>query len=398
MADKLTCLVTIHGIGFQQAPDGDIPGYADGLQDSLLRALPTTLGGDPASEFGRPAGTGAIYVHSDWPPDTRKANEGLARLGSWAAGDASHRTVDTSNAPLADGDKPIAHVALIYSHLEDQGPHLGAALQTLADAVVAHTHYESLPGIVGMGLKDAWALLHHPDQIAKAAPSLEVRRPRAAAPGGQEKQKDGGSGPLSVIAQLDQDVSTYICRNDLRERVRSFAHDAILRLCCREDVDSVVINAHSQGTVLAYDVLRTLPPFAAQKVKLLVTAGSPLRKYATLFYWGTDAGCLYQIPWINFWDQTDPVADPLAPPLAWRRNQPLPGPTGISGLFTATDPDTGNPLPIHLFDLETQNEAHGAGGGLPAHNYWDNDEQVVQPLAKLLQEVTAGQPASLTPV
>src|SRR5947209_15231833 len=113
MAQELTCLVTIHGIGFQQSPDGDIRGYADGLQDSLLRSIPAEAGGDPVSEFGREKGVGAIYVHSDWPPNTRKSDEGLARLGAWVPGDASHRAVDIANAPLADGDKPIAHIALV---------------------------------------------------------------------------------------------------------------------------------------------------------------------------------------------------------------------------------------------------------------------------------------------
>src|SRR5205085_85323 len=92
------------------------------------------------------------------------------------------------------------------------------------------------------------------------------------------------------------------------------AHDALLRLCFREDVTSIVVNAHSQGTILAYDVLRILPPIAAAKVQGFVTAGSPLRKYADLFYWGTDAGSLCHVPWTNFWDDTDPVADPLVRP------------------------------------------------------------------------------------
>lgn len=395
MAQQVTCLVTIHGIGFQQAPDGNIAGYADTLQERLKRQLPDELGGDPASEFGRPAGTGAIYVHSDWPPDTRNMDQGLARLGVWKTGDASHRDIDAGKAPLADGDLPIAHIALIYSHLEDQGSHPGASLETLAKATLSFGNYASLPSIIALGVSDAWAtLMHQKSATATPTPSLQVRTeppPATQVPGAAPQVP---SGAWAVLQQLDQDVSTYVTRNDLRERVRSFVHEAILRLCCRDDVGQVVVNSHSQGTVLAYDVLRQLPPFASKQVKLLVTAGSPLRKYATLFYWGTDAGCISQIPWQNFWDATDPVADPLAPALTWRRGQPVPPATGRSGLYDSIDPDSGNQFPVYLVDHQTQNAAHGAGGSLPAHNYWDNEDQFVVPLATMLQAVAAGKPVS----
>jgi hypothetical protein len=388
--------VTIHGIGFQQPPDGATPGYADGLQKRLQQRLTTQLGGDPLGEFCRQAGQGAIYVHSDWPPATRNMNQGLARLGIWKAGDPSHRTIDASQAPLAQDDRPIAHIALVYSHLEDQGSHLGASLETFAKAVISHGTYASLPSLVATGVSDAWAALtHRQSGTAAPTPSLQVRAQPAAAPQAAHAAPPAPSGAWAVIQQLDRDVSTYVCRNDLRERVRGFAHEAILRLCCRDDVGQVVVNAHSQGTVLAYDVIRQLPPFAAQQVKLLVTAGSPLRKYATMFYWGTDAGCLHQIPWANFWDETDPVADPLAPALSWRRGQPLPPATGQSELYVCIDPDSGNPLPVHLLDHQTQNLDHGAGGGLPSHNYWDNDDQFVQPLAAMLQTVVAGKPVTV---
>src|SRR5437016_13872047 len=82
-----------------------------------------------------------------------------------------------------------------------------------------------------------------------------------------------------MFHQLEDDVAGYVCHNEMRERVRSFVLDAILRLACRDDVDGIVLNTHSNGTVVAIDVLRTLPPFAARKVLALVTAASPLRKY-----------------------------------------------------------------------------------------------------------------------
>jgi len=223
----------------------------------------------------------------------------------------------------------------------------------------------------------------------RLTPSLQVR-PRITGTNPTSAAAPQPSGPLAIIRQLDDDVTTYVARNDLRERVRGFVHEAILRLACRDDVSHLVVNAHSQGTVLAYDVLREMPPFAAAKVQHLVTAGSPLRKYVDLFYWGTDASGINTTPWSNFWDATDPVADPLEPPRSWRLGDPVPPSSGVSQLYTATDPDTGHTLPVPLRDTEVSNAAHGAGGGLPAHNYWDNDAEFVRPLADILRGVTAG--------
>lgn len=387
--DGITCLVTIHGIGFQHAPENGGQGYADGLQESLGKHIPELLSGDPRSEFGRPAGTGAVYVHSDWPPGSGKIEEGLKRLGRWQEGDASHRQVDITDVPLTDNSHPLAHVALVYAGLEEKQIHLGASLETLAKAMLSVGNYASLPSLVHTGLADVWAILHHPRSVhGTTTPSLQVRQavtvtnPQAAA-------APDKTGPLSVIGQLDQDVTTYVCRNDLRERVRSFVHDALLRIACRQDIATVVVNAHSQGTVLAFDVVRELPPFASAKIKHLITAGSPLRKYADLFYWGTDAACISTIPWSNFWDEIDPIADPLEPSRSWRRGDPIPPSTGKSELYQSTDPDTGENVPVSLTDALVSNADHGAAGGLPAHNYWDNDEQFVMPLANILAAVAS---------
>jgi hypothetical protein len=39
MGNGLTCLLTIHGIGFQQPPENGTPGYADGLHEHLRQGL-----------------------------------------------------------------------------------------------------------------------------------------------------------------------------------------------------------------------------------------------------------------------------------------------------------------------------------------------------------------------
>jgi hypothetical protein len=57
------CVVTVHGIGFQQPPKDGQPGYADALHEHLRKPLGDRLGDDPE----RP-GTSAANVTG--PPPT----------------------------------------------------------------------------------------------------------------------------------------------------------------------------------------------------------------------------------------------------------------------------------------------------------------------------------------
>jgi len=70
MEQGLTCLVTIHGIGFQQRPLPDgTPGYADALHERLSHYLDASLlGDDPHRERARRGENGPVYVASEWPP------------------------------------------------------------------------------------------------------------------------------------------------------------------------------------------------------------------------------------------------------------------------------------------------------------------------------------------
>ena len=40
-------------------------------------------------------------------------------------------------------------------------------------------------------------------------------------------------------------------------------------------------------------------------------------------------------------------------------------------------------------DHKINNVANSVGGGLQAHNYWDNEKEFAQPLAELLKELVA---------
>ena len=151
----------------------------------------------------------------------------------------------------------------------------------------------------------------------------------------------------------------------------------------------MVVNAHSQGTVGSFDVLRLYPSDSLAGVRAFVTAGSPLRKYADLFSWGNNSGGLQSTTWLNFWDEKDPVADPLSPPDAWHYGNP-PGspPPGEPGLFYALDGD-GNQVTVTVTDIEVNNLENSSGGGLQAHNYWDNKKQFITRLAELLKSTAA---------
>jgi hypothetical protein len=63
-------------------------------------------------------------------------------------------------------------------------------------------------------------------------------------------------------------------------------------------------------------------------------------------------------------------------------------PPGELGLFYALDGD-GNQVPVTITDKEVNNLQNSSGGGLQAHNYWDNKDQFITPLAELLKTTAA---------
>src|SRR6266487_1921845 len=400
MATKPTiCLVTIHGIGFEQPPvlDADnkytvIPGYADTLHEHLNHCLGATLSDDPRRARHTPGEAGPIYVSSVWPPNTHKREDGLKRLGIWDES-GFRGLIDSSDAPLSDGTGAISHVALVYSELEGMEREIGAAAVVAGMTMLHLSHYASVVETMRLAFADTepfWDHLLHlwenqPKTPAPAQSSLKVRRdlPKKLAP-----RANGHTlhGLIAVLRQLENDVAAYVCHNELRERVRGFVLDALLRLACRDDVEGIVINSHSNGTVVALDILRDLPPFAAKKIMGFVTAGSPLRKYSDFFSWGEHMSTVPRIgKWLNFFDPKDPVADPLLPDATWKRGKPQTEDI-LTGLYKALDANTGEISSLNIRDHEVDNLTNSIGGGLQAHNYWDNEPEFVKPLCDLLQE------------
>jgi hypothetical protein len=417
------CLVTIHGIGFQQAPDdaNGIAGYADALHEALRSELGDLLSDDPnrSTPAHVPGQRGVIYVHSSWPPDEaepaqRSVEKGLERLASRA--DPRSAAVDTTGKPLFDGSGRIAHVALVYTPAEEAGPDPVAILETATLGLFSIKHYSSLLNEVKLLGTDVKTILHEPHVYGPPAAGNVPRSDAVHRDGIARRVLEhvhGGSpppaptGPFEVLRTVEDDVAGYVARNFLRERVQDFVREALIRLCQRGDVMRIVINSHSQGTVLAFDTLRTLPYEVIDKVAVFFTLGSPLRKYAEVLSWGRDAGRLSALPpwaygerfdwgraqpvtsipaWTNLWDQRDPVADPLAPAPPWRRGMSL-DPAPPAGLFVDVDFQTGIESNHPLEDILVDNVNHVSGGGLRAHDYWDNTAEVVPRIADRLRQL-----------
>jgi hypothetical protein len=391
---RSVCVVTVHGIGFQQPPTNGSPGYADALHDLLRRALGDRLGDDPE----RPAPGGPVYVSSEWDNSPAK---GLGRL--------------EKGRPLVHEEGKIAHVALVYSPSEPLEPRIGETAETLARAAISHGHYTSTIGALRLIASDVWAALHENSggnvrSTVTPRSDLDVpvhhgvvervlHRGDRAAGEDPAAARSAAPGAFGTVRALQDDVATYVTRNDLRERVRDFVEDALLLLIDRDDISGVVINAHSQGTVLCWDVLCRLP-FSAwaadddprtRLFRHFVTAGSPIRKYVDMFAWGDQVGELAAalapvggLTWHNFCDPHDPVADPLNPPAAWRPGDPW---------DQSSDPEAGLLVArstnrkiwhVPIADVPVDNVKYSSGGGLQAHDYWNNEEQFVPALAALL--------------
>jgi hypothetical protein len=377
-----TCLVTIHGIGFQQPPDGSTPGYADDLHSNLATFLAGSLGDDPERTRSTAAESGAVYVESLWPlvDAMPSSEEGLKRLGSWDP--TRLGTLQPNPPPLVEAGGPanVAHVALVYSHLEFVGPQLAASLEASVQAALNLAHYEPVLTLAHSLFLDAKALFRHAAHGSGPPVSLRPRGDvRSSAPTASPGSQP--SGIFATIRQLEDDVAAYVTRNALRERVRDFVREALMRIAARDDIDTIVVNSHSQGTVVSFDVMRSVPDSAARAVTWrFVTAGSPLRKYRDLFSWGDDVADIHGIDgWTNFYDDSDPVADPLA----------LANPSDISTLTTLfrwIDPERGVQIEQLVSDERVDNLANCVHpGGLQAHNYWDNLPDFVRPLAKMLE-------------
>ncbi len=404
---KITCIVTIHGIGFQQAPSEGVAGYADDLHKHLCCELNKDgvelLSDDPDHRPHQMIGSVPIYVESAWPPGSFCREDGLKRLGTWVDDDrraVSHKRREDPKQELVNGNARVAHVALVYSRMQGEGPRLGASIITLARTIANLRRYGRAGTLVKTLyldliqplLKRFWTKmrgrpLYRP---SVAVPSLRVREDNQKNATGKGSAPHHPSGFVAILRQLENDVAAYICDNGSRQRVRSFVLDALLRLALRDDVSAIILNTHSNGTLIGLDVVQELPPLAAKKIRAIITAGSPIRKYVDLFTWGEYLALEHMMaPWLaqwwNFYDERDIVADRLLPSAGWKRGTE-PTEKQLMGIYQTADPG-GEIIQILINDIPVNNVKNSPGGGIPAHNYWDNTEEFIPQFAEIVRNV-----------
>ncbi len=127
--------------------------------EHLSEHLDTLLSDDPHRKREKRGQNGPIYVQSVWPPTSYNREAGLSHLGNW---DEDHiRTIDGTNAPLSDGTGRIAHIALVYSQAEEQGPQLVADSVASGIATIALGHYAHVTSLVRMLWLDSEPLWQH---------------------------------------------------------------------------------------------------------------------------------------------------------------------------------------------------------------------------------------------
>jgi hypothetical protein len=303
--------------------------------------------------------------------------------------------MDIKDAPLVKGDARIVHVALVYSRLEGEESEIGAAAMMGAMSTVSARHYSHITSMMDMLFMDImrptmeslWTnLMKHPSQAdSEPKPSLRIRQDK----GYHDEPPQQLSGFTAILRMIENDVAAYVCHNEKRQRVRRFVLDALQRLTAREDVSGIVLNTHSNGTVVGLDVVQELPPYAAEKIRAIITAGSPIRKYIDLYEWGNRVAMVPLVErWWNFYDAKDIVADPLLPDASWIRGKE-PTADQLAGIFQAYDPYKGEIMPIHIEDILVHNVPNSPPGALQAHDYWDNTAEFIPKVAELLRDVLA---------
>jgi hypothetical protein len=401
--NKITCIVTIHGIGFQQPPGEDVDGYADDLHAHLCRELNQNgnvlLSDDPDHQPYQRRGSVPIYVRSVWPAHSKsfREEEGLMRLGTWNHNRTviSHDRAENLNQALVKGNARIAHVALVYSELEGEDPQPIPAIEAIIMTLLYLGRYTNFMSLLKTVFRDIqpllssiWAKLTMQEQPPKPAltPSLRVRQDKGYRH--HIRTARHPSGLMALLRQLENDVAAYVYHNELRQRIRNFVREALLRLAFRDDVSGIILNTHSNGTLIALDVIQEIPPVAAQQIRTIITAGSPIRKYIDLFEWGTYLAVEPTVVenWVNFYDEKDIVADRLHPRASWLQGTKV-RKKDLTGVYHTINQSSGDTGPIHIDDQPVDNIPNSPVGGLQAHNYWDNTIDFIPKVAKIVRDI-----------
>jgi hypothetical protein len=165
---------------------------------------------------------------------------------------------------------------------------------------------------------------------------------------------------LPIVRAVDQanDVANYISHNGVRIQIQDLLNRRIFELQAKYQNAHIILGSHSQGSIVAYDVLR-LNGAQYPRLGTWVTMGSPLGWYLNFSRWGAEPiGLPPGLSWLNYYDQDDRVGTVVAGML----RPPTP---------TATDVDVNN-----------------TGQNLDPHDHWHNPD-VVERYFQLIKALVA---------
>ena len=228
-----------------------------------------------------------IYIHgigAQPAPDVLKRDWDLALFGKEMGG----QTRMAYWADILHGDKPSSRTRAIRS---DTGIDIDALLREAgvpADSDGARLLSMALASRLGVTVPEATGIRAAGMQKRILPLPAAWRKPLARA----------------FLEHFIQDVAAYFFRPDLRKEIRQRLIDIL-----PVSSDPVTVVAHSQGTVVALEVLAALAENSPVRVGCLVTIGSPLGIQEVQDF----LSCPVKVPgevaaWYNFADRFDPVA------------------------------------------------------------------------------------------
>ena len=125
-----------------------------------------------------------------------------------------------------------------------------------------------------------------------------------------------------TLADHVNDVANYVSNNAVRLAVQRRLSDRLFAVHGAYPNAPIILGSHSQGTIIAFDVLRLCGDQLPQ-LTTWVTMGSPLQWYLTFGRWGSgQLGIQPTLTWVNYYDRADTVGKALAGLVPWQAPQP----------------------------------------------------------------------------
>jgi hypothetical protein len=199
---------------------------------------------------------------------------------------------------------------------------------------------------------DQYTLYLAANEAAMAGDPSRLSTPLRRYP--QKRTARLGGGIITVGDQAN-DVANYVSNNGVRVAIQQRLSDKLFEVQAQYPEATVILGSHSQGTIIAYDVLR-LNGAQLPEVTEWVTMGCPLAWYLNFGRWGNEQlGIQPGVTWLNLYDSKDIVGRELSGLVPW--DAPLPD------------------------DVNVDNR----GQGLDAHDHWRNPI-VVERYFQLIQQ------------